>query len=143
MKTLAAILSIVVFSAHANVTIKNESYGSGNGNIENAFEVENNIFHAPQYMPGYPTSAVIYPRVIDVECEKTVDGLNCGGYNWLPSNGRGEYLFFRPQVKEASVPTVQPQNVVVIEKVVEIAKQQKLPIKKKPKRKAIKKTCAK
>ena len=92
-----------------SVSIGRESAGSGQPGatgFENATKWDNDIFHAPQYMPGYPTAAVLYPRVVDVECVRAVNGLNCKGYNWLPELGRGEYLMIRPVVKEAPKPVV-------------------------------------
>lgn len=71
-------------------------FGSG---LQNATGAENadpvgdyGVWHVPQYMPGYPTSQTIWPRVVDVRC---TDNL-CEGYTINPNLGRGEYLFFRP-----------------------------------------------
>lgn len=109
MKRAMFILCLVAAAAHAEVNIGRVIDGSGSpGNsigVENAREVENNIFHAPQYMPNYPTAATIWPRVIDVPCVKNGDDLKCEGYHWTPDMGRGEYLFFTPVVK-ADTPEV-------------------------------------
>jgi hypothetical protein len=43
-------------------------------------------------MPGYPTSATIWPRVVIVPCSTEL----CAGYEVTPDMGRGEYLFFVP-----------------------------------------------
>lgn len=72
--------------------------------FENAVLVGNNMYHAPQFMPGYPTAATIWPRVIEIPCRR--DGENviqCEGYHWVPSMGRGEYLYFVPVVLRPSV----------------------------------------
>ncbi len=73
--------------------------GSGLQNapgVENAQPVGNfGVWHAPQYMPGYPTAATIWPRVVNVRCMDHV----CAGYVITPEMGRGEYLFFRPSDK--------------------------------------------
>lgn len=70
--------------------------------------LQNDIFHAPQYLPYYPTAAVIYPRVVDVPCTKLGNGLvTCEGYNWQPKMGRGEYLFFTPHFSEPVPPVVE------------------------------------
>lgn len=104
-------------SVLAQVNLSNKELGSGTPGktgYENAVKWDNNIFHAPQYMPGHPTAATLYPRVIDVECVKVSTGLNCKGYNWLPELGRGEYLMIRPvlapepKVVEKVVPVVVP-----------------------------------
>lgn len=70
--------------------------GSG---LQNAHGIENarvvgdyGVWHAPQYMPGFPTAATIWPRVVEVRCR----GDRCSGYENSPAVGRGEYLFFRP-----------------------------------------------
>jgi hypothetical protein len=53
------------------------------------------VWHVPQYMPGYPTAATIWPRVVIIQCEGDV----CPGYEVTPELGRGEYLFFLPTRK--------------------------------------------
>src|SRR5262249_25092646 len=109
----ALTVSSAVFAADVNVG--KSVLGSGNpiGNasgVENATvvdnaKVENNILHAPQYMPYNPTAATIWPRVVEVPCTKEASGdLTCAGYNWSPSLGRGEYLFIAPKVVEAPKP---------------------------------------
>lgn len=50
------------------------------------------VWHVPQYMPGYPTSATIWPRVVIIQCATDL----CAGYEVTPELGRGEYLFFVP-----------------------------------------------
>jgi len=112
MKKLILTLALVAATGSVlaqSVSVGREPLGSGQPGatgFENATKWDNNIFHAPQYMPGYPTAAVLYPRVIDVECVRATNGLNCKGYNWLPELGRGEYLMIRPVVKETPKPTV-------------------------------------
>lgn len=105
MKTLAIFAaSLFTATAFAAVNIDSITNGSGTpGNAfpENAVEVFNGLMHAPQYMPGYPTAATIWPRVVEVPCTKTAAGdLNCAGYKWTPNLGRGEYLFIKPKVVE-------------------------------------------
>lgn len=64
------------------------------------------VYFAPQYMPGYPTAATIWPRVVNVRC----DGDMCEGYENSPALGRGEYLFFKPiqVVSRTSLSVVTP-----------------------------------
>jgi hypothetical protein len=82
--------------------------------LEPATHMGEGIYHAPQYMPSFPTAGTIWPRVVEVECDRTPQGaFVCDGYDWLPSLGRGEYLFIRPMVK-APAPVVEK----VIERVV-------------------------
>ena len=67
------------------------------GGYENAERVLGDVYHVPQFLPGYPTSATLWPRVIDVPCTRAAGGeIQCQGYQWLPKYGRAEYLFFRP-----------------------------------------------
>ena len=109
------VLSGVMFSALAQVGIMRNELGSGTPGakgLENAVQWGNDIYHAPQYMPGYPTAAILYPRVVDVECSREVTGLACKGYNWLPELGRGEYLMFRPVVKVEPDPKVITQLII-------------------------------
>lgn len=75
--------------------IERQPFGSG---LQNATGTENaqpvgdlGVWHAPQYLPGFPTSATIWPRVVEVPCVNDV----CAGYSITPAMGRGEYLFFR------------------------------------------------
>lgn len=58
-----------------------------------------------EYLPGYPTAGVIFPRTQSVECDQK-DGkfVNCAAPNWMPGMGRGEYLTFTPVPR--SGPTV-------------------------------------
>ena len=85
-----------------NVQIQRNILGSGSpgeepGGYENAERVIGDVYHVPQFLPGYPTSATLWPRVIDVPCTRAASGeIQCQGYHWLPKYGRAEYLFFRP-----------------------------------------------
>lgn len=99
------------------VAIERRSFGSGQPHApgyENAVLVENNIYHAPQYLPGYPTAASIWARVIDVACRRDADAVRCTGYNWSPSLGRGEYLYFRTVLLAAATPMAAPEPPPVI-----------------------------
>ena len=82
------------------VSIAHDALGSGTPGavgFELAVPVlSNDIYFVPQYMPAFPTAATIWPRVVEVPCIKTAQGLQCDGYKWLPKMGRGEYLFFTP-----------------------------------------------
>lgn len=53
------------------------------------------VWHVPQYLPGFPTAATIWPRVIIIQCTSDL----CAGYEITPEIGRGEYLFFVPEKK--------------------------------------------
>ncbi|MEX8195198.1 hypothetical protein [Comamonas guangdongensis] len=50
------------------------------------------VWHVPQYLPGYPTAATIWPRAVVVKCKDQ----HCEGYVITPQMGPGEYLFFIP-----------------------------------------------
>jgi hypothetical protein len=103
-------------SVLAQVSVSREELGSGTPGTkgyENAVKWENDIFHAPQYMPGNPTAATIYPRIVDVKCLRVSSAMKCDGYNWLPELGRGEYLMIRPVAVEAPKTEVVTKTVVV------------------------------
>ena len=110
--------------AGATVVMRHQ-LGSGTPGFvgfEPATHLGEGIYHAPQYMPMYPTAAVLWPRVIEVECEREGGRFVCGGYDWLPALGRGEYLYIRPTVKEPVAPTVVEKIVpvpVVKERIIE------------------------
>lgn len=94
-----------------DVSILRNEYGSGTPDIqglENATAMGNDLYHAPQYLPGHPTAATIWPRVVDVPCIKTIKGLQCQGYDWQPKLGRAEYLYFRPLVQEQPTKVANP-----------------------------------
>ena len=120
MKTtiLSLFLALVAMSASAQtVTMHGVPYGSGIQDQTATEAVEtypgSGLYHAPQYMPGYPTAAPLWPAVIDVNCKEVPKGLDCDGYPWSPAYGRGEYVFFRAHV-------VKPPAPVVIYKEVEV-----------------------
>jgi|GEM_PF-489948 len=79
--------------------VERVNMGSGLQNArgtENALPVGSlGVWHVPQYLPGYPTAATIWPRVIFLQCT----GDLCAGYTITPEVGRGEYLFFVPADK--------------------------------------------
>lgn len=118
MKNYLLIAALFVASAASaqNVIILNNEYGSGvqgNSGATNAYIVSNEIdptvYHAPQYLPYFPTAATIWPRVIEVPCREVGQNMvECDTYNWTPDMGRGEYLFFRRNV----VVTQQPQVII-------------------------------
>jgi hypothetical protein len=112
---LTAALALMASVAGAQtVSIGNVQLGSGTPGEqgkEPAVPWESNISHAAQYLPGYPTAAVIFPRVVEVKCD-SVDGklINCDGYTWTPNMGRAEYLMIKPVARP--VPQVQVKEVV-------------------------------
>ena len=84
--------------------------------LEPAVHMGEGVYHAPQYMAAFPTASTLFPRVVDVMCQKSGVVFVCDGYNWTPALGRGEYLFFRPKLapppvvvtKEVPVPAPYP-----------------------------------
>lgn len=120
MKKLLALAALLFASASfaQSVGIQREVLGSGtpgSSGFERALPVlENDIYHAPQYMAGYPTAATIWPRVVEVPCTKVGDTLKCQGYEWLPKYGRGEYLFFKTVIQEPVAPQIVKEVVPVI-----------------------------
>jgi len=134
MKKLILAMALVGLTGSVlaqQVTVGRSELGSGTPGVsgfETASKWDNSIFHAPQYMPGFPTAATLYPRVIDVQCTGTLTVLNCKGYNWLPELGRGEYLMIRPvlapepKIVEKMVPVPYPIPGATIYKEVEVKK---------------------
>ena len=133
-RTILVVLALCASPAFAAppVEIERDPLGSGtpsptvSAGMENATPVNEDEYHAPQYMPGYPTAATIWPRVVTVPCTRAESGaLLCEGYRWTPALGRGEYLFFTPApsvkevivhdpvVKVGPVPVPQPYPVYV------------------------------
>jgi hypothetical protein len=125
MKSIFIMAALAVSSTAfaGQVVISNQGLGSGtpaqaftNATVENAAPVVSNepFLHAPQYLPYYPTAAVIWPRAIEVPCTKVgANDLLCDDYYWTPAMGRGEYLFFTPVVKEAPKPVIVKETVVI------------------------------
>jgi hypothetical protein len=129
MKKLLA-LAIVAMSvgtafADPSVLIQQRAYGSGMPSVpgtqgtpvvketQASSALPDGLYYVPQYLPGYPTAAVIFPRVIDVSCVRAKAGnVSCEGYNWLPEYGRGEYLLIRPTVKETPIQITPPVKIV-------------------------------
>ena len=121
MKQLIASMVVVAATASAappvnidpsevnNVVVKNEFLGSGvPGQTfwEPVVQIEDNVYHAPQYLPYHPTAATIWPRVVEVPCRMHRGAMLCEGYNWTPAMGRAEYLYIKPTpVKEPIVIT--------------------------------------
>lgn len=118
---VALAVSATAFAADVNVgkavlgsgtPVVNANGFEASSVVDNA-KVENNILHAPQYMPNYPTAAPIWARVVEVPCTKAANGdLNCAGYNWSPSMGRGEYLFITPKIVEPTKPVIVTNTVI-------------------------------
>lgn len=117
MKKVILSLGLMLCAMQAmaqDTSIQNMPYGSGTpGTDGSTAAVEtypgSGLYYAPGYMPGYPTAGVIFPRVIDVNCNEKDHAVVCDGYNWLPAMGRGEYLFIRPRlVKSPEVKTLPP-----------------------------------
>lgn len=123
---LIAMLAATSFGVAAqNVTVENRQLGSGTPGEKNAEQttIVNDMRHGPQYLPGYPTAATIWPRVVDVPCDRVGNDLICDGFNWSPSMGPGEYLYINPvmrpapQVVEKVVPVPVPVEKIVIKEV--------------------------
>ena len=111
LKYIVVLAALGTGTVFAEVTIQRNLLGSGIQNEAMTADVatqvgDYGVYHAPQYMPGYPTAATIWPRVVEVKCQNDV----CEGYQNTPALGRGEYLFFKPAntVAVASIPVVVP-----------------------------------
>ena len=119
----AIFAGVVTYNAQAaDPTVYQIQLGSGvpdGEKLTDAPPVMDGMYHAPQYLPGNPTAATIWPRVVDVECTKTDDlstggnSLVCNGYNWSPDMGRGEYIYIRPRLKDEPVPPAPVAPIVI------------------------------
>lgn len=90
---------------------------------ETAVYVDDGYYHIPQYLPNHPTAGTIWPRVVEVECDKVGEKIVCEGYHWLPKLGRAEYIMILPRMKAiAPVPKAAPPIIIYRE----------VPVKKKP-----------
>lgn len=102
----------------SNISVVRNQLGAGDPLEEKtvgknpADYINDGYYHSPQYMAGFPTAAIIWPRIIDVDCEKIPTGITCNGYHWLPAYGRGEYLFIHPKFK-ASITENNPKIIYV------------------------------
>lgn len=121
MKKYLMLLVLASSTAFAqDVKIWNNEFGSGipgSSGYTNAVvvgnEIDLDIYHAPQFLPFYPTAATIWPRVVEVPCKTVDDGVFvCQGYQWYPGLGRAEYLFFKPTTK-----MYEPEPQVIIKEV--------------------------
>ena len=78
------------------LSIQRQIFGSGEQGATGMQQAEPvgdyGVWHVPQYLPGYPTAATIWPRAIPVKCKDR----QCEGYAITPQMGPGEYLFFVP-----------------------------------------------
>lgn len=76
-------------------------------NADVATPVFDGLWHAPNYMPQYPTAATLWPRVVEVPCKTVAAGaaLDCGVVTWTPAfeGGRGEYVYLKPVAYPAPI----------------------------------------
>lgn len=107
--------------AKSQIVVKNYELGTGiavGGEGQLATALPGQVYHVPQYMPMYPTAASIWPRVVEVECDKTgTSTLSCDGYHWIPKYGRGEYLFIVPKTRVVAETVIREVPVVVLKEV--------------------------
>ncbi len=98
--------------------VRRMPFGSGtpapdvtNG-TETALPVADGLYHVPNYLPGFPTAATIWPRELPLDCEPDADSgkPSCSGFEVYPATGRGEYLFVRPMLKTVPLVTVPIQQ---------------------------------
>lgn len=141
MKKIAILMAALAVSMTAlaagdvNVTRKGLGLGTPgtkltNVGVENVVPTNSSpeVLFVPKYLPGYPTAATIWPRIVEVPCKDVNGSLECEGFHWTPDMGRGEYLFITPKV------VAEPKQPVpvVVEKIVEKKVLVEVPVKKKP-----------
>ena len=89
--------------------VKRMPFGSGTpaaavtSGTESALPVADGLYHVPNYLPGFPTAATIWPRELPINCERDTNAgtATCTGFEVYAATGRGEYLFVRPVLKTA------------------------------------------
>lgn len=113
---LAATCSIAA-AAGGNFQIERMASGSGTPAVgetngtEAAEHVADGLYHAPNFLPGFPTAATIWPREVPITCDldRTTQRKTCSGYRVIPAIGRGEYIFVRPM----EIPAPPPAPITV------------------------------
>lgn len=75
----------------------------------------NGIHHVPGMLPGHPTSATIWPRVVKVPCTEVDGNMKCDYPSRSPGVGRAEYVMYEPVKEKEVVVNVPPTKVVVKE----------------------------
>ena len=99
--------------------VRRMPFGSGTPAVavtngtETALPVADGLYHVPNYLPGFPTAATIWPRELPLDCVRDADSgkPTCTGFEVYPATGRGEYLFVRPTLKTLPVVAVPvPQD---------------------------------
>ncbi len=133
MLAFAAALLVASTAFAQEVGIVRNELGTGTPGTqgyERAVKVgpDSDYRHAPGYLPGHPTAATIWPRVVEVPCTKSGNALKCEGYTWQPKLGRGEYLFVKPVVIEAPQPVIVTNTIT---KEVPVIVLKEVPVKKK------------
>lgn len=110
-----ALIASIGSVAAQGVAVQRNELGTGTPGeqgYEAATQWSNDIYHAPQYMPGFPTAATIWPRVVEVDCLQAGTYLQCKGYNWTPDMGRAEYLMVKPRVTVLPEPKVITRTII-------------------------------
>jgi hypothetical protein len=70
-----------------------------------AAHVAGNEYHVPNHLPGHPTAATLWPRIVYVPCkrvESQAGEVECAGYDVSPL--RGEYVYLRPLIEPPPPP---------------------------------------
>lgn len=79
------------------------------------YNIGEEYFSVPQYLPYYPTAATIWPRVVEIQCDMKDGVMQCDGYNWSPDMGRAEYLFVTPVVRKPVLVNAPVTNTIIKE----------------------------
>lgn len=124
-KLLALAIFATACQVSAQVELENHPYGSGTPGFKGVTKAylvdkDNDYYHVPQYMPGFPTAATLWPRVITVDCTSAE---HCEGYEYSPKFGRAEYLFFKMNIKtiaSVNIPSPmekKPETIIIYKEV--------------------------
>lgn len=98
---ITVLLAFISLSASAQYVVDNKLLGPGNFELGSspAFKVLGDLYHVPQFMPGYPTSATIWPRVTKTKCRFETRTIYCDPVRLTQFGDRAEYLFFTEKEK--------------------------------------------
>lgn len=89
----------------ATIKVQRVPYGSGvpspglTEGYDTAVAVGDGLYSVPGYLPYEPSGLTLYPRVVQVPCQKQGAAWVCAGYSITPALGRGEYLMIQPMLR--------------------------------------------
>lgn len=106
---ISLLLAVVSATASAQYLVQNKILGPNN--VENGsglgIKVFGDFYHVPQFMPGFPTAATIWPRVVKTDCRFTDRNIYCDSIRLTQYGDRSEYLFFTEKEKSSTDTSIE------------------------------------